>query len=236
MLSFGSATQIYLLEPLRPTSIGQATGFNKPVVKIFFDKYTNLLEKHKFSAERIFNVDETGVSSVHTPPKVIASKKLKQVGGITSTERGFNTTVIACINAVGNSVPPVFLFPRVHFKNHMLNGAPPESYGTCNQSGWSTGEIFLEFLEHFIKHVKPDKNSKVLLIMDNHESHITVEAINKAKDNSILLFTIPPHTSHKLQPLDGGVFGPFTTYYNEACKNWLQIILVNRYQSTTLHI
>lgn len=108
-----------------------------------------MLEKHKFSAERIFNVDETGVSSVHTPPKVIASKKLKQVGGITSTERGFNTTVIACINAVGNSVPPVFVFPRVHFKNHMLNGAPPESDGTCNQSGWSTGEIFLEFLGTF---------------------------------------------------------------------------------------
>lgn len=57
--------------------------------------------------------------------------------------------------------------------------------------------------------------------MDNHESHITVEAINKAKDNGIVLFTIPPHTTHKLQPLDRGVFGPFKTYYNEACKNWL---------------
>lgn len=205
----------------RPTSIGRATGFNKPVVELFFNKYANILEKHKLTAERVFNVDETGVSSVHRPPKVIASKKLKQVGGITSTERGFNTTVIACINAVGNSVPPVFVFPRVHFKRHMLNGAPPGSYGTCNQSGWSTGEIFVEFLDHFIKHVKPDKDNKVLLIMDNHESHITVEAINKAKDNGIILFTIPPHTSHKLQPLDRGVFGPFKSYYNVACKNWL---------------
>ena len=177
--------------------------------------------KNKFSPKKIFNVDETGISSVHTPPKVIASKKLKQIGGITSTERGFNTTLIACINAVGNSVPPVFVFPRVNFKNHMLAGAPPGSHGTCNPSGWSTGEIFLEFLEHFIKHVKPDKESKVLLIMDNHESHVTVEAIYKARDNGVVLFTIPPHTSHKLQPMDRGVFGPFKANYNEACKNWL---------------
>lgn len=49
-------------------------------------------------------------------------------------------------------------------------------------------------------------------------THITVEAINKAKDNGIILFTIPPHTSYKLQPLDRGVFGLFKTYYNEA---WL---------------
>lgn len=41
--------------------------------------------------------------------------------------------------------------------------------------------------------------------MDNHETHVSIQAITKAKENGIVLLTIPPHTSHKLQPLDMGV-------------------------------
>lgn len=69
------------------------------------------------------------ISSVYTPPQIIASKGIKQVGGITSTERGFNTTIISCVNAIGNSVPPVFVFPCVNFKNHMLNELLLEAMG-----------------------------------------------------------------------------------------------------------
>ena len=32
---------------------------------------------------------------------------------------------------------------------------------------------------------------------------------------------IPPHTSHKLQPLDRGVFGPFKKVVNTACDGWI---------------
>lgn len=220
LLDFRKRNPELSLRTPRPTSIARATGFNKPIVKMFFDKYSSVLEKHKLTPDRLYNMDETGISSVHTPPKILASKKIKQVGGITSTERGFNTTMIACINAVGNALPPVFVFPRVNFKSHMLHGAPPGSLGTCNPSGWSTMEIFLDFLDHFIKHVKPNKDNKVLLILDNHETHISIEAINKARDNGIVMLTIPPHTSHKLQPLDRGVFGPLKSYYNDACKSW----------------
>lgn len=92
----------------------------------------------------------------------------------------------------------------------------------ANVSGWSNTEKFLEFLNHFIKHVRPSKDNRVLLIMDNHESHISIEAINLAKENGIVMFTFPPHTSHKLQPLDRGVFGPFKKCYNAAATNWLQ--------------
>ncbi|CAG5035738.1 unnamed protein product [Parnassius apollo] len=35
------------------------------------------------------------------------------------------------------------------------------------------------------------------------------------------MFTFPPHTSHKLQPLDRTVFGPLKKYYNKACNDWL---------------
>lgn len=81
-------------------------------------------------------------------------KGIKQVSGVSLREREFNTMMIACINALGNSVSPYFVFPKVHFKEHMLHGAPPVSDGAGNPSGWSNLEIFTQFLEHFINHLK----------------------------------------------------------------------------------
>ena len=81
------------------------------------------------SPQNIFNLDETGVSTVQKPRQIFAQAGTKQVGRITSGERGENVTMCACVNATGNALPPAFVFPRVHFKAHMLKGAPTESLG-----------------------------------------------------------------------------------------------------------
>lgn len=91
----------------------------------------------------------------------------------------------------------------------------------ANQSGWSNEGLFLQYLEHFIKIVKPSRDDGVLLIMDNHKSHLSIEATKLAKDYGITILTFPPHTSHKLQPLDRTVFGPFKTYKDQASKEWM---------------
>jgi hypothetical protein len=69
------------------------------------------------------------------------------VGSVTSDERGVNVTLIACINALGSSVPPVLIFPRINFKIHMLNSAPPGTHGTSHSSDWLNSEKFIEFLD-----------------------------------------------------------------------------------------
>ena len=46
------------------------------------------MDRYKFTPNGIWNVDETGVSTVQKPNKIVASKVEKQVGSITSSERG----------------------------------------------------------------------------------------------------------------------------------------------------
>jgi hypothetical protein len=69
------------------------------------------------------------------PPKILAPGGIKQLGSMTSGERGQSITMIAAINAAGNHLPPMLIFPRVHFKNLMLKGAPVGSKGGANPSG-----------------------------------------------------------------------------------------------------
>jgi hypothetical protein len=82
----------------------------------------------------------------------------------------------------------------------MLNNAPPGMHGNSLPSGWSNSEKFIEFLEHFIHHVKPTKD-KVLLLMGNHESHVLIAAITKVKENGIIMLTSPPPTHTHTQSI-----------------------------------
>jgi hypothetical protein len=100
----------------------------------------------------------------------------------------------------------------------MLSGAPPGTYGTSHYSGWTTGDKFLEFL-NFIYHVKSMKDGQVLLLLDNCDIHITVPAISKCRTKGVIMLTLPPHTSHKLQPLDRCVFGLFKKFYYVASND-----------------
>ncbi|KAJ8912479.1 hypothetical protein NQ315_014579 [Exocentrus adspersus] len=59
----------------------------------------------------VYNVDdETALTTVQNPGKVLATKGQKQVGQITSSERGTLVTMVGAINAIGNTIPPLLMF------------------------------------------------------------------------------------------------------------------------------
>lgn len=82
-------------------------------------------------------------------------------------------------------------------------------------------ELFVVVVQHFIKHFGSSPQHPSILIFDNHESHLAIEALDLAKASGVTIITLHPHTSAKLQPLDVGVFGPFKAYYNSAIDSWL---------------
>ena len=52
--------------------------------------------------------------------------------------------------------------------------------------------------------------------MDDHTSHIDLETSKFCKENGILLYCLPPHSSHITQPLDVGFFSPLTANWKSA--------------------
>lgn len=161
---FRSRHNISLRTP-EATSLSRTTSFNKHNVGIFFTNLRNVIEKHGFTANSIYNCDETAVTTVHKPPKVMAPCGQKQVGKVTSAERGVLVTMCATICANGTYVPPFLIFPRKKFKTHMLNGAPPGSKGAAHSTGWMTGTNFLEYLKHLTNTLNCTTDKKILLIL-----------------------------------------------------------------------
>jgi hypothetical protein len=195
------------------TSMGRIMGFNRPQVDLFFVLLKEQLEKHQFEPSRIFNADESGVPTVPTKlPKVLSPKGVKRVAKVTSSERGKTITLLCCMNAAGNFIPPALIYPRVKMRKDFIDDAPPETLGLAHKSGWMNQELFVHYLKHFVKHSRPTTADPVLLIDDNHVSHMSLMAIDYCREHNVTLLTLPPHGTHRIQPLDVTFFGPFKTY------------------------
>ena len=74
-----------------------------------------MLNKYKFKLYKIYSVCETGVTTVQRPDCIVASKEVKYVGAVTSTERGELATVAVAVSATGTLIPPDFVVPRMRF-------------------------------------------------------------------------------------------------------------------------
>lgn len=70
------------------------------------------MEREGLTSLDIWNMDESGCTTLHKPERIIAQKGRKQVRAITSAERGTLVTIALAVSATGLSIPPYFVFPR----------------------------------------------------------------------------------------------------------------------------
>ena len=76
------------LRKAESTSISRVIGFRRYEVSRFYENLSQVYEKDNFDATRIFNVDETGMSTVQQQKqKILAPSGKKQVGKLVSAEK-----------------------------------------------------------------------------------------------------------------------------------------------------
>lgn len=222
LLAFMKRHPILSLRKPQPTSLGRATSFNRHNVQMFYDNLAKIMDELKVLPQNIWNFDESGITTVHKAGRIVARCGVKQVGDMTSGKRGVLVTIALAISASGASLPPFYIYPCVRFKPQFLNGAAPGTIGYANGSGWMKGETFLLYMQHFQSCVRASKEHPVLLLLDNHESHLYMPALDFCVENGIHIVSFPPHCTHKLQPLDRTVFGPFKTAFARSAKAWMR--------------
>ena len=102
----------------------------------------------------------------------------------------------------------------------MCKGEVPGTLYGLSENGWIDSELFnLWFSHHFLAHAPPAR--PLLLLLDGHSSHYNPTTINTAAEEGVVVFCLPPHTSHITQPLDKGCFGPLKSYWREECHRYL---------------
>ncbi|CAH1993676.1 unnamed protein product [Acanthoscelides obtectus] len=107
------------------TSYARVQGFNPAAINKFFDILEAEYIKCQYPADRIYNVDQTGITIVQTKiPAVVGRKDKRQIGALTAAERGSLITIVSAMSAGGTFIPPMMIFPRKNFSDVLMKGAP----------------------------------------------------------------------------------------------------------------
>ena len=88
-----------------PINMDRANAFKKDQVHLFFDIYSELVERLNIGPKKIWKLDESGLSTVQRPKKLSATKGVRNVCQATSGERGTNVSAIYAASAVEKLLP-----------------------------------------------------------------------------------------------------------------------------------
>ena len=165
--------------------------------------------------------DETGFTMgvAGTTKVVTASDRRTRPLGIQPGDCEW-VTLVAGINAMGWAIPPFLIFKAKNHDQALYREIPGDWRIGVSDNGWTTNELGLAWLQHFIQHTRARTvGSHRLLIIDGHESHKSLAFQDLYEESKIFTLYMPPHSSHILQPLDVGCFSPLKRAYSRELRD-----------------
>ena len=82
----------------------------------------------------------------------------------------------------------------------------------------SNAEYFRQYLsDHVLKLALARDDQYIMLLLDGRKPHVSIGLVEWAESHNIILFILPAHTSHILQSMDVGCYGPFQRMFNAEC-------------------
>ena len=130
-------------------------------------------------------------------------------------------TLMACVAAIGRRIPATLLYKGESYdlRDTWVEDLQEQDdfvFG-ASSNGWSNDLFGLKWLlDVFDPNTHPTSpRTKRLLIVDGHSSHVNMAFINACDALRIILLVLPPHSTHRLQPLDVVLFGILSTAYSK---------------------
>ena len=196
----------------------RAEALNPDVVKEYFDLLHKCLDSNNLlrRPRQIYNCDETFLPLDYSREKVVAAKGSKNIYRQShgTTE---HITMLCCASAAGFPLPPMIIFAKSFPGGPYRFEGPDDALYARSESGWIDSELFLSwFNKIFLKYSVPDR--PIMLLTDGHKSHLTLDVVDLCIQNKIILFCLPPHTTHALQPLDVAVFKSLKDYFSKTVR------------------
>ena len=138
-------------------------------------------------------------------------------------------SVLSCINAAGGSIPNFYIWKGTYFLEDYIVRCEEGAMMGMQPNAWMTRWLFESWISHFIECSKKepglDLENRHLLLLDGHNSHVTLEVVKTAMGAALDIISLASHTSHALQPLDLVCFKSFKTAFRKQRDLWT---LVNK--------
>lgn len=194
-------------------------------IRLWFDGVSSFLKEEGCSdilcdSRRIINCDETGIQLCPKTGKVLGPKKMNNFYEIAKNSEKENITVLCTYSANGSVLPPMIIYPYKRIPNYIYQSVP-ENWGIGrSDSGWMVSATFFEYIANIMYPwlVDNEVDFPVILYLDGHKSHLSLELSEFCTEKKIILYCLPPNATHILQPCDVSIFKPLKSYWKDVIK------------------
>jgi DDE superfamily endonuclease len=178
---------------------------------------------YQLTAEDIYNWDEKGFIIGHSSAtKRILTKKAYKQGRIRNSQQDESRefiTLLACICADETVTPPNLIYKGASndLQSTWIEDLKKrdKTYFTVSTNERTSNELELAWLRRFHEDTQHKSSRRRLLTLDGHSSHINMAFISLTDSLRILILILLSHTTHRLQPLDVGLFSSLAKIYTK---------------------
>lgn len=172
-------------------------------------------------ATRIFNCDETGLQKCPKSGRVLGPKSLKDFYEIAPGNEKECITVLCTYGADGSIPPPMVIYPYKRLPSSIMTTFPEEWIIGRSDSGWMVSSTFYEYISNgFYSWLLNEKiKFPVILFLDGHKSHLSLELAEFCANHEIILYCLPPNSTHIMQPCDVSIFKPLKASWKNVIGN-----------------
>jgi hypothetical protein len=205
----------------------RARGSTRHAYEAFFDLLERQIKEKKILPRNIANMDEHGLQEGESATGRVIGSSLTKRTYVTGSDATNWVSIIECGTAQGHRLKPCIIFTgeslqgQWYSKYFEKEEQIPDWKYDYSPTGWSNNRIALKWLkEIYLPGTKPENPAEWrLLVLDEHATHTQEEFMRIAFQSKVQLLFLPPHTSHKTQPLDRSVFAAVKAYFREGAAD-----------------
>lgn len=194
---------------------GRKDATNHETARKWFDLFLTVRLLYDICDDDTYNMDEKGcMKGIGQNTKVFVPRREAEVFSTQPGNREW-VSIIECVGATGEILPPFIIFEGQRIQADWIDKSiDSRTVIQVSPNGWTDSSIALTWIQHF-DHYTAGQTRGIyrLLILDGHASHTSPEFVQYCQDHKIVPLCLPPHSTHYLQPLDVGIFGPLATAY-----------------------
>ncbi|XP_023214392.1 tigger transposable element-derived protein 1-like [Centruroides sculpturatus] len=192
---------------------GERASADTKAAERFRKNFLKIVEDGNYTADQVYNADETSLYWKKMPRRTYISKNIKSDSGFkVSKDR---ITLLLCSNASGDNVIKPMLINR-SLNPRAMKGVDKSTlpvFWRATKKAWVTGVLFRDwFYNCFVPEVeeyskRKNISFKALLLVDNAPGHTDL------KHPAVKLIFLPPNTTSILQPQNQGIIKSFKSLY-----------------------
>ncbi len=198
----------------------RATMHDEEVIRNWFQLILNIMKKYDIELKDTYNMNEKSFAlRLLSKHRVICS--IHYSSTLTQNDNREWVSLIECVCADDEVLKAWYIFKeKIHMK--VWYEVLKNDHIFLSENEWTTNEIELAWLQNCFE---PETRARLkeryrLLILDEHASHLTSDAIRFVKKNKIILLCLFSHFIDLLQPLDVEIFHSLTSAYRRELETF----------------